>query len=96
MMSLKRIPWREAMKMVRIAGVATTLKCFACNTTGVGGTEPYESASSGAVQPEEWFVLDEGHKDDPAGPYCSGCAKKIAEAVDPTRSVTNFFSTTRG
>lgn len=85
------------MKMVRIEGVATTLRCLACSTTGVGGAEPYTSASTGKpVQPEEWFVLDEGRVGDPLGPYCTACAGKIANAVDPTRSETHFYPTTRG
>lgn len=80
------------MKLVRIVGVAHTLSCAACKKTGVGGTQSYESAATGETrEPEEWYIGADGF-----GPYCASCAVKIAEAVDPTRSVAQFYSNTTG
>lgn len=80
------------MKMVRIAGVLSTLQCIACGTTGTGGTEPYKSAASGKmIAPEDWYVTDEN-----IGPYCASCSIKIVKSEDTTRSVTQFYATVTG
>jgi len=86
------MPWRAAMKMVRIEGTAHTLSCVACKTDGTGGDTPYQSAATGEFkQPEDWYVAEGGF-----GPYCTSCASKIAQGEDTTRSVTQFYDNTKG
>jgi hypothetical protein len=81
------------MKLKLIEGIASTLQCRACGVEGAGGTEPYASAATGeTLEPQKWYT-DGGPE---FGPYCEGCAAKIAEAEDPTRSVTQFYSNTTG
>ena len=81
------------MKFTRIIGPAQHLMCAGCTQDGVGGSEPYLSASTQEErQPEEWYVADTAD-----GPleYCSTCAAKMVE-TDPTRAVHQYFSDTAG
>jgi len=80
------------MTLKLITGPVTTFQCRACKAEGVGGTEQFTSAASGeAREPQKWYA-DLGS----FGVYCADCAAKIAEAEDPTRSVTQFYSNTTG
>lgn len=80
------------MRMVRIEGQVTVLKCCACQSEGLGGSCSFTSPSSGeTLLPDEWYVTEDGF-----GPYCATCAAKIAQDEDPTRSVTQFFDNTTG
>ena len=79
------------MELTRIEGPATVCHCAGCHIEGIGGTEPYLSASSGClVDPLDFYV--DGCLE---GIYCSTCAAKLVE-VDPTRSVSQFYSDTAG
>ena len=80
------------MNLTRIEGPATVCHCAGCSREGLGGTEPFTSASSGEIrQPEDWY-LDPENLD---GIYCATCAAKLSEA-DPTRSINQFFLDTEG
>jgi len=39
----------------------------------------------------DWYINENWD-----GPYCSYCASKLAQAHDSSRSVTQFYSNTRG
>lgn len=43
-------------------------------------------------QGQDWFIIEENKN----GPYCPTCASKIATATDPTRSINQFYSNTKG
>lgn len=82
------------MKMARLIGPATTFECLTCGKSGIGGSEPFTSASTGkTLTPDEWYATDDEKS---LGPYCAPCATKIVEAEDPTRSVTQFYSNVTG
>jgi hypothetical protein len=80
------------VKLKLIEGTPITLTCAGCQSTGIGGTNPYVGASSGEFRaPEQWYA--EADKIEPV--YCSACAAKLTEQ-DPTRSVSQFYSDTDG
>jgi hypothetical protein len=87
------------MKLTRIEGPAVLLRCIACNTEGIGGTEAYTSASTGerVIPDEDWYTPIFGGFIPENGPtyYCAGCAAKMVQE-DPTRSITKFYSDTEG
>lgn len=78
------------MNLARIEGPCTILNCAGCRRDGIGGTEPYISASTGEDrQPEDWYRKEDGET------YCTQCAAKLVEQ-DPTRSRTQFYADTAG
>ncbi len=78
------------MKFILVAGPAITIECAVCQIHVVGGTDPYPSAATGeSVQPSEVYQEEAG------GLYCSKCAAKLV-AEDPTRSVNQFYTDTKG
>lgn len=80
------------MKFVQISGAPQHLTCRGCGKDGIGGTDPYKSASSGdLVTPDTWYVEAEY----PFDTYCAECAAKLSQE-DPTRSVSQFYADTKG
>ena len=81
------------MKFELVTGPAITIHCVICERPMVGGSEPFESASTGElVMPGIIYQDAEG---EPHKFYCSECAAKLAEP-DPTRAVNQFYSDTAG
>jgi hypothetical protein len=77
------------VKLTLIEGPATVCHCDGCNRDGIGGSEPYASASTAEVrQPETWYR-------DERGIYCSECSAKLVQE-DPTRSRSQFYLDTAG
>lgn len=79
------------MSLQLIEGHPVSLTCNGCDTSGIGGTETYQSAATGnRCAPGTWY------RDTQTGAeYCSGCAVKLTHG-DQTRSVTQFYSDTAG
>jgi hypothetical protein len=79
------------VNLTRIEGSPITVHCDGCNRDGVAGQEPYTSASQGKViLPEDWYTNENS-----TGVYCATCAAKLVQ-TDPTRSVTQFYTDTKG
>jgi hypothetical protein len=87
------------MKLTRIEGPAVTLECCVCSVVGIGGSLPYESASSGEERkPDEWYTEPAAHDENDEmlfNAYCGACAAKLSQQ-DEARSVNQFFSDTSG
>ena len=79
------------MNLTRIEGLPTVCHCNGCNRDGIGGSEPFPSASSGEIKTPEEFYVD----GNTLAVYCTTCAAKLVE-VDPTRSVSQFYTNTEG
>lgn len=78
------------MNFELITGPAMTFVCQACQSHVTGGTEPYVSASQGGpVTPGNVYIDTDGRT------YCEDCAAKLS-VEDPTRSVTQFYTDTKG
>jgi hypothetical protein len=84
------------VKLIRIEGPAVTLECCVCLAVGIGGTVPYQSASSGEERkPDEEWYTEPGIHDEMFNAYCGACAAKLVQQ-DEARSVNQFFSDTAG
>ena len=83
------------MKLKLVEGKARHFRCLGCSKEGVGGTEPYEQASSGLLlaPDQRWYTAEDGMSG--LITYCSECAAKIVYE-DPTRSVSIFYADVSG
>jgi len=73
--------------MRQLTGLPQVVRCSGCQQEFTAGSLPHVSASG--------RLLDIVYEDQGLY-YCEQCAAKVSEAVDTTRSVTQFYADTTG
>ena len=84
------------MRFQLVIGPVFSVSCQGCHEHKHAGSESYRSASTGRLdgQPDRVYAdLDSKAYE---AYYCEFCARRHAEGVDITRSVTQFYTDTAG
>ena len=84
------------MRVTAYIGRPFSYYCDGCRGYNVGGTDPYVNGRGQVAYPPGSYALVDRNGQTCSGVYCPDCARKHASAVDQTRSVTSYFSDTRG